>query len=162
MSWIDFIVIAAVAYGIIRGIMKGFVLEISSFVGVFMAIFIARFCYTGFSESIGEWFDLDLRYAKPAAFATIFLAVTLLCHLIAVVITKFLKIIALGWLNRMAGAAFGLLKMLIILSIIFNVVQSFGDKTTIFPREAIEKSIFFSPVKSIASVFVPFISELTD
>ena len=160
MSWIDFIVIAAAAYGIIRGIMKGFVLEISSFAGVFMAIFIARLFYTGFSESVREWFDLDLRYAKPAAFAAIFLAVTLLCHLIAVVITKLLKIIALGWLNRMAGAAFGLLKMLIILSIVFNVMQSFGDKTTLFPQEATEKSMFFSPVKTIASVFMPFISEV--
>ena len=155
MSWLDLIIIAAVAYGIIRGIMKGFVLEISSFVGVFIAIFVARFYYVGFSEYVRVWFDLDLQYAKPAAFAIIFLIVVLLCHLIAVLIDKFLKIIALSWLNRIAGAVFGLLKMLIILSILFNVMQSFSNKTTIFPKEAVEKSIFFSPVKGIAVAFMP-------
>ena len=155
MSWIDLIVIAAVAYGIIRGIMKGFVLEISSFVGVFVAIFVARLFYVGFSENVREWFDLELCYAKPAAFAIIFLTVVLLCHLIAILIDKFLKIIALSWLNRIAGAVFGLLKMLIILSILFNVMQSFGDKSRYFPKKSVEKSVFFEPVKNITSVFMP-------
>jgi len=155
MSWIDLIAIVALAYGIIRGLMKGFVLQISSFIGVFIAIFVARLYYVDFSEPLRIWFDLDLCYAKPAAFAVIFLAVVLLCHFIAVLIDKFLKIIALSWLNRIAGAVFGLLKMLIILSIMFNVMQSFGKKTTIFPQKAVEKSIFFEPVKSIASAFMP-------
>ena len=155
MSWIDLIVIAAVAYGVIRGIMKGFILQISSFIGVFVAIFIAHICYIGFSEYVRMWFNLDLQYAKPVAFAVIFLVVVLICHLIAILIDKFLKIIALSWLNRISGAIFGLLKMLIILSIIFNVMFSFGEKTTIFPKKAVEKSIFFLPVKGIASVFMP-------
>ena len=158
MSWIDLIIIAAVAYGIIRGIMKGFVRQISALIGVFIAIFVARIYYIDLSEYVRVWFDLDLQYAKPAAFAVIFLAVVLLCHFVALLIDKFLKIIALSWLNRIAGAAFGLLKMLIILSILFNLMQSFSNKTTLFPKEAVEKSVFFEPVKGITSVFMPLVS----
>ena len=153
---IDLIIIAAVAYGCIRGLMKGLVREVASFVGVFVAIIIARAYYLNFTVNIQFWFDLSPNYAKPIAFVIIFLAVAIVCHLIAIVIDKLLKIIALDWLNKLAGAVFGILKVLLILSIFFNAFQSFTGKIAIFPTEAVEKSVLYLPVKSISSVFISF------
>ncbi|MDR0872381.1 MAG: CvpA family protein [Prevotellaceae bacterium] len=153
---IDLIIIAALAYGIIRGIIKGFVLEVSSFAGVFVAILIARLYYVGFAEHVRVWFDLDVRYARPAAFLVIFSIVVLACHFLAVLIDKFLKIVLLSWLNRLIGAVFGGLKMLVILSILFNVMYAFGNRTGLYPQKSVEKSILFEPVRRIGAVFLPF------
>ena len=52
MVALDIILIALMVFAIIRGLMKGFVMEIASLVGIVISIFVAK----NFGETLMGWF----------------------------------------------------------------------------------------------------------
>ncbi len=53
-------------------------------------------------------------------------------------------------LNKLAGAAFGMLKGALLLSILIFVINYFHFGDFIFKEESRQKSIFYEPIESIA------------
>lgn len=163
MNWIDFILASIILFGIVRGLMKGFVLEVASFVGVIIGIFIARMFYVSLALKLEVWLDINLHYAKPLAFVIIFFAMVILAHLVARVISKLVKAIALGWLNKLLGAVFGAFKFVIILSITITAIEIFNAKTQLISKETIEKSILYKPIENVLPFVMPYLkTETTD
>jgi membrane protein required for colicin V production len=156
MNWLDFILAGIIILGIIRGLMKGFILEVSSFIGVIAGILAARLWYINLASQLQVWLDISLYYAKPLAFITIFFATVILFHLIAVIINKLVKAIALGWLNRLLGAIFGGLKLILILCITITVIEIFNAKITFISGETTEKSILYKPMGNILPFILPY------
>ena len=157
MNWLDFILGGIILFGIIRGLMKGLVLEISSLVGVIIGVFIAKMFYVNLALKLEVWLDISLHYAKPLAFVVIFFAMVLLAHFVAIVISKLVKAIALGWLNRLLGAVFGGLKFIIILSITITAFEIVNVKTKLISEETIEKSILYKPTENVLPFIMPYL-----
>ena len=59
-------------------------------------------------------------------------------------ITKTLKVVALGMINRIFGGIFGLLKWSIILSSFVLVTQEINEIITFIPQNRVEESISYS------------------
>ena len=117
MSIIDIILLIPLAYGLIRGLFRGFFKEIASVVGIVLGMWAAR----AFAPALADWFATLCDYAQtvllPAAYLVIFLAVAVVLRVLAFCLEKLFSFAALGWLNKLAGAAFGLLKMWLILGV---------------------------------------------
>ena len=161
MNWIDFIVGGIILFGIIRGLMKGLVLEVASLVGVIIGIFIAKMFYVDLAFRLETWLDISLHYAKPLAFVVIFLTMVILAHFVAILISKLVKAIALGWLNKLLGGVFGGFKFIIILSIIITAVEIVNQKAQLISSETIEKSILYKPLEGVLSFVMPYLKTKT-
>jgi membrane protein required for colicin V production len=159
MSWLDLVCLIIILYGLIHGLIKGFVLELSSLVGIVLGIIAARLYYVDFASKIELWFDISFQYAKPISFIIIFIAVAIVLHIIALIIDKFLKVIALGWFNRLLGGLFGVIKFVLILSIFINVISALNKNERLISHETTEKSVLFEPIKNtipvLKSYFLP-------
>jgi len=66
------------------------------------------------------------------------------------VLEKFVNILLLGFLNKLTGAVFGILKGALLLSILIFVINYFNFGDYLFKEEARTKSMFYEPVESIA------------
>jgi membrane protein required for colicin V production len=62
--------------------------------------------------------------------------VMILVNLLALVIKYVLRIVFLGWLDRLGGAAFGVVKGVLIVSVIFLVLTAFLPKGTPLIRDS--------------------------
>ena len=91
MNWIDFILLVPVLYGLIRGLMRGAVLEIASFLGIIIALFVARLYAPVVSYHFESWLDVSDKSAQIIAFGTVFLVTLILIQILARLIDKFLS-----------------------------------------------------------------------
>jgi len=110
-----------------KGFSSGFVVSVLSLLGLLAGIYLALY-FSGFARDfLADNFDMDGMYLKTAAFALTFLGVVVGVHLVAKLLEKLLNAAALGPVNKLAGAVFGVLKGALVISVILMVLTTFAS-----------------------------------
>lgn len=149
---LDIIIAIPLIWGLVKGFQKGFILEIASLLGLIIGV------YAGF-----EFSDLTNDYLKSnydidmpiLAFAIVFIAVLIGLHFLGKLIEKLIKLIALGWLNKIAGAVFGLLKTGLILSVLLIFVEQLNQTFHFIDEDQKKDSLVYKPLESLAPTIMP-------
>jgi membrane protein required for colicin V production len=74
-------------------------------------------------------------------------------------VDKLMEAVSLGFINRLIGIAFGLLKSVLIMSIVFVVLNTIDVRRPFLPKEKIEQSLLYNPISDIAPAIFPIIGE---
>lgn len=155
MSVIDIVLGALLIFGLIRGFMKGLFVEVASLAalvaGVYGAIHFSHYV----SDKLGDNVNWDEKYVNVMAFAITFFAIILLVSLAGKAFTKLADFAALGVLNKLLGAAFGVLKIGFILSVILIIFAHTNRTVEFLSPEKLNQSILYKPVKNIATLIFP-------
>jgi membrane protein required for colicin V production len=155
MSIIDIVLGALLLFGLIRGAMKGFFVEITSLLalvlGVYGAIHFSSFA-AKFLESKGDWNEKTINII---AFAITFVIIVLVISLAGKALTKLADFVALGILNKLLGGVFGALKIGLILSVLLIIFNKLNNTLPFMEKKDLEDSILYKPVKSIAPMIFP-------
>jgi len=135
MNTFDIIVIVILAYSLLRGLFRGLLKEAASVAGVLGGFFLA---YTFYAPVAGYLAGLvsNPAYRNILAFLAIFCAVVITVNLIAIVLKYLMRIVLLGWLDRLGGFLFGAVKGVLIVSVIFLVLTAFLPKGTPLIRDS--------------------------
>ena len=94
------------------------------------------------------------------AFALILLVVMILVHLAGKAVEKVLKFMMLGWLNKLLGVVFALLKMILIVGLVIILFDSLNTTIPLVKEDTLNGSILYQPVKDIANTVFPYLKEL--
>jgi membrane protein required for colicin V production len=127
MNPFDILIITVLTYGLIRGVFRGLVREISSIVGVFGGFYAAYSYYPHVARLLSRWISSP-AYLNIVAYLAIFSAVVVVVGVLAVVIKYLLNIAFLGWVDRLSGALFGSLKGGLVICVLFIVLTTFLPK----------------------------------
>ena len=127
MNLFDISIITILIYGLVRGVFRGLVREISSIVGVLGGFYAAYTYYPQVAKSLSPWIS-NPSYLNILSYLLIFSGVVLVVGILAVIIKYLLNIAYLGWVDRICGALFGLLKGALVVCVIFIVLTAFLPK----------------------------------
>ena len=94
------------------------------------------------------------------AFAVILIIVMLVLNLIGGALEKVLKIAMLGWLNKLLGIVFALLKTVLIIGLVIILFESIRSLIPIVSSDTLNESVLYYPIKTIADTVFPFLKEL--
>ena len=159
MSVLDIILLALLLLGLIGGFRKGFFVEVASLValiaGVYGAIHFSNFA----GDFLIDKVDWNEKTVNIIAFAITFIVIVLVIALAGKALTKLADFAALGILNKLLGALFGLLKMAVILSVILIIFDSFNTTLPFADEEDLEDSTFYEPIRSLVPTIFPIILE---
>lgn len=159
MSVLDIVLVVVILFGLVRGLMKGFFVEVASVIaliaGVYGAIHFSNYAAT-FIDDNSQW---DEKTVNIVAFAVTFLIIVLVIALAGRALTKLADFAALGIVNKLLGALFGALKMALILSVILNIFDSMNRAIPLTDEKSIEDSMLYTPVKSLVPLIFPIILE---
>jgi len=162
MNVIDIVLGVILLFGIIRGFMRGFIIELASLLALVVGVYGAiHFSYFAF-DFLQNQFDWEEQYIQLTAFAITFILIVLFILLIGKLLTKLVGVIALGIVNRILGGVFGLLKVAFITSALIMFIESFNENSNFIEEEKLDHSILYQPVKAIAPVFLPKIIDKVD
>lgn len=157
MSVIDIVLAVLLLFGLVRGFIKGLFVEVASLValiaGVYGAIHFSDFAAT-FLQNKTEWNEKTINIT---AFAITFIVIVLIIALAGKALTKLADFAALGIINKILGAAFGALKVGLILSVILIVFDSLNKTLPFTSKEDLEDAVLYEPVKSLAPAIFPSI-----
>lgn len=127
MNPFDIMILTILTYGLIRGIFRGLVREISSIVGVLGGFYAAYSYYPHAARLISPWIS-NPAYLNILSYLAIFSVVVIIVGILAVVIKYLLNIAYLGWTDRVCGALFGVLKGTLVSCVLFIVLTAFLPK----------------------------------
>ena len=123
MNLLDYVIIIAMGYLIIKGVLRGFLREISSLAGIILGIWLGNMYQPQLTIYLKNYLPSS-QYLPLISFAAIFIAVVLLCNLIGWVLKLLLKKIMLGWLDRTLGSCLAFAKGVLIIYL-FIVMLTF-------------------------------------
>ena len=157
MNILDIIFIIPLAYGCIQGIRHGFVKEIGSFIAIIIGIYLARFWSESLSKIIIEWIDISPQVSLIIAYIIAFIIGTLGIHLLAYLLSKFLDLVKIAWINKTIGALFGTFKWILILSLILNIFSMINNFAPLIEKKVVNESVLYKPIENTISNVLPFL-----
>ncbi len=127
MNPFDILIVTILAFGLIRGIFRGLIRELSSIVGVLGGFYAAYTYYPHLANLMSAWIS-NPAYLNISSYLVIFSIVVMVVGVLAVVVKYLLNIAFLGWVDRICGGLFGVLKGGLVICVIFIVLTAFLPK----------------------------------
>lgn len=159
MTGLDIILLCFLVFGVINGLRKGLFVELASLISLVLGIYLA----IKFSGAVGHFLDGSLpddpKTAAITAFIITFIAVVVGITLLAKFLTKIADFSGLGLLNRILGGFFGLLRMILMLSVLLHFFVKINFDNTLASQETLDKSIFFNPILKVSNIVFPMLEE---
>lgn len=155
MNFIDILILIPALWGFWRGFMKGVVMELATLAAFFLGVWGGMKLSDLVAGWIRDLFSSHSPYVPLIAFALVFVAILIGVFALAKFIEKSMEKSALSIFNKLAGAAFGCAKFLLIISVIFFVIDAIGESVTVIPRPIKNNSLLYQPVASIAPTVIP-------
>jgi len=155
MNPFDIAIVVILGYGIILGILRGFIREIASIVGVLGGFYLAYAYYADFAKIFSPFID-TLYYRQIISFLAIFCAIAVGAGIGGMVLRTFLRLIFLGVVDRIFGALFGAAKAVAIIAVLHFLLITFlpGGGVTM-----VRNSQLAPAVNKVASVMLYIIPE---
>ncbi len=125
MNGLDWIIILALVFSVWTAAMQGFFFELFSLAGTIVGYLLAAWEYKRFAP----WFAPYVKnewMANACAFLVIFIAVALLAGIAGRIARWAMKEVGLRWFDRLLGAAFGLLRGALVVSVLVMALAAFG------------------------------------
>ncbi|WP_395052179.1 CvpA family protein [Flavobacterium sp.] len=159
MGFIDIIFAALLVFALIRGLRNGLFVELASLVSFFIGIYIAvKFSYV-VGNLLGDSISSSSKTAKVAAFVITLIVVVVAIHLLAKVFSKIASFVFLGWLDKLGGAVFAVLKTVLLLGIVLGLFQKVNINDVIISKETQNKSLLFNPILKTSEVMLPVLTD---
>ncbi len=113
MTWLDYAVLGVIVVSIIWGAWRGLVREVISVAGWVLAFLAANLFSGPLSAHLPQSIPSpELRFVT--AFVVVFIATLAVTTLIALLLSKIIKVVGLGGLDRTLGSLFGVARGLLI------------------------------------------------
>ena len=154
MTAFDYAVLGIVGLSVIVSIWRGVVREVLALLSWVIAFVIAQ----GYAHSVAAWLPSGL--ANPSlrlliAFIVLFLGVLLLAALVAILISRLVRSVGLGPVDRGVGAIFGLLRGMLAVLILVLLCG-----LTSVPQHPVWREAMLSPpLEAIAVSLAPMLPE---
>ncbi len=152
MAVLDIILGILLLLGLWKGFNNGLLIELASIVALIAGIYGAiHFSYIA-GDYLTEQMNWEERYINLTAFVITFIAIVIAVHFAGKLLTKVANIALLGLLNKLAGAAFGALKVAVILGAIIIFFNRVNNNLKLLSEEAQNESVLYTPIKEIGAV----------
>ena len=157
MNYLDLIFLIPLLFALYRGFTKGLIHMIASLAALLLGIFGAIRLRPVFASLLDSLFDVSPDYLNVIAFSVAFISIVLVVHLVAFVVEKLIRAVALSLVNRLLGMGFGLLVTAFVISMILWPVNQINQERQIIKPERIEGSMLYRPLSNLAPAIFPYL-----
>jgi membrane protein required for colicin V production len=159
MNWIDAVIVVILILSLVMGFINGLVKEVASLAALILGIWGAIRFSTFTAGKLYDYFDMTGHYVGIIAFLITFGIIVVIIHFIGILADKIVNAASLGFINRILGIAFGLIKSVLIMSVFFVILNAIDARRPFLPKETIEASKFYNPISDFAPAIFPIIGE---
>jgi len=153
VDYLDLIIGLPIVLLAISGFRNGLIKEIASLVALILGIYFAVYFSNIVADYLNEFIDIGYRWLFIIAFILTFIVVVIVVTLIGKLLSKIAALAALGILNRLAGMVFGIVKGIVIMSLMIMLFDMIDSRSAILKNNVKEGSLLYKPVEKVA----PFI-----
>lgn len=139
---------------------KGFIAQIIAIVSLILGAWLSYRFSNAVSGWIGQYIEGGEQLLNIIAFIVIFIVVILALFAVGKVLEASIKIIMLGWLNKLLGVVFSMIKCILILGLAIMAFNALNETFNLVPEKKLAESLLYTPIKNITFSVFPYIKEL--
>ena len=149
MNYLDIIISLVLFYGLFKGFTRGLIIEAASLLSIIIGIF-GALTFTPIIESLLSYFiSSDKLPSSVIIFTASLILIVLGVNFFAKNLTKFIKLVSLGGINKVLGGVFGVSKYILLFGILLVFVDQFSFMFEFFESNVLDESIMFESLKNV-------------
>jgi len=150
MNWLDLVLGTILGISVASGIYKGFFRLSIGLAATIVSILAASWFY-GVAAAIYSPYVKQESFANFLGFLTILLSVQFAGYLLSRLLSTMTKKVGLGWMDRLLGGGFGLLRAILICIVVVMILTAFSWNG---PSQAVAQSRIAPYVMQSAAILV--------
>lgn len=153
---IDVIFLILLAIAVLKGISRGFVVAVFSFIAIIIGVLAAMRLSYAVAERLQQSFSTGKQWLPFLSFLIVLICVIVLVRLIAGIIQRAINIVMLGWLNKLGGI---ILFVLLYISV-YSVILFYLTKMNVIKPETISASHTYNFIEPFGPKIVDIVGEI--
>lgn len=160
MNILDIILLICFIPALVQGIRKGFIAQAISIISIIVGIWASARFADVVAAWVAQYITASEQVMKVVAFALILIVVFFLLGLLGKALEGIFNFVLLGWLNKLLGVVFALLKTALIVGLIIMAFSSLNDTFHLVKEEVLNESVLYPPLKKVAFDVFPYIKDM--
>lgn len=156
MNILDIIILICLIPAIIQGLRKGLISQVISIASIFVGVWSSVKFANLTSQWLAQYVSASEQILKITAFILIMVGVFFILAMIGKLLEATIKLIMLGWVNRLLGMVFALMKCALILGLITLAFTSLNNTFGFVKPEYLADSILYPLLKDFADSTFPY------
>jgi membrane protein required for colicin V production len=162
MGFLDIVLGALLAFALYKGVRNGLFVELASLVSLLAGIYFAIKFSSLIKGILSGFVNWNPNTIQVIAFVLTFILIVVGISLLGKFLTGLADFAYLGWINKVGGGFFRVLKTVLILGIVFAVFEKINYHNFLAKKETLDNSIFYNPVQKTARFMYPSIEKWYD
>lgn len=160
MNILDIILLLCLIPALFSGLKKGFIAQVIAIIALVLGAWMAcKFTLT-VSGWLAGWLNTVPQIINIIAFILIFAAVVFGLSALGKLLEASIRIILLGWLNKLLGVLFSLIKWLLIIGLAIFAFDAVNAKLSIVSQQVLNDSVLYTAIKAFANTVFPYLKGL--
>ncbi|MFL9829939.1 CvpA family protein [Flavobacterium sp. ST-87] len=159
MSFLDIILGALLVFALYKGTINGLFIELASFLSLILGVYFAVKFSVITKDLLSEHVHWNPNTIQIFAFLLTFILVVIAIHFTAKILTGIVDFAFLGWMNKLGGGLFRVLKTVLLIGIIFSIFEKINHNHFFAKQETLDNSIFYNPIQKTAAFLYPSIAK---
>ena len=151
MNYLDIIIAVSLLYGLIKGFSNGLVKEVTSFLALFIGVYVAVSFSEFLEPKLIDVLDGYQEFVPVLAFGVLFLVSFLCIKILGFFVERLTKALALGIFSSFFGGFFGFFKVVVVLSFLVFFISDYN----LVNKQTKEDSVLFDPLTDVAKIITP-------
>ena len=160
MNILDIILLICFIPAAIQGFQKGFISQVIAIISIIAGVWLSVQFASEVTVWLAQYIQGSEQVLKVVSFALILIAVIAGLALLGRLVEGTVKLIMLGWLNRLLGVVFSLVKASLIVGLIIMAFCSLNNTFQFVSEDVLNQSVLFPPLKNMAYTVFPYLKDL--
>ncbi len=149
MNFIDYSIIIFTILFVINGYRKGIIISLASIIALILGIYAAVYFSNYLDATLMEHLNPSRFWLPILSFTITFMLVVIAILIMAKLAEKAVDVVGFGIINHIGGAVLGLVKGIILISILLFIITSLDPKGKWLTREDKKGSFFYHRVSDV-------------
>ena len=160
MNILDIIILICLVPAVIQGLRKGLITQVISIISIIAGVWASANFANFVADWVAQYITASDQIIKIVAFILILVMVFVVLAIIGKALEGIVKLVMLGWLNRLLGVAFSLLKCILILGLIVLAFNSLNSTFGLIKPSVMSDSVLYPFINSLAETTFPYLKSI--
>ncbi|MDP1620717.1 MAG: CvpA family protein [Bacteroidales bacterium] len=149
LNFIDYIILVILALFVIQGYRKGIIISLASIAALVLGIYVAVHFSNYLDATLMEHLKPSRKWLPILSFSITFLLVVIAVMIVGKLTERLVDVIGMGFFNHLGGAVLGVVKGVVLISILFFIFTSIDAKGKWLAEKDKQDSFFYSQVAAV-------------
>ncbi len=158
MNAFDILILILLLLAFVHGYRKGLIMQLVGLATIILAAIFGGKLAAVILPELVRLIKLTPEVAKVISYVLAFTGIAVVIALVGRLVQRFIDVVFLSFVNRLAGALVASGALMVLLSVLLNLVLILDRNETLIKPELKEESFFFRRVEAVVPAIVPYLN----